>query len=224
MAGELPERWQGRVREDEGNQGRVDVLLSTGAVWQVRPAFALTAGVKVPVYTYVIGGQLTYPLVGIFGMNGFFDFAKKHVHDHVHDHVHADDHADDHDHVAVHETVPDWTGLDVAEVAPHGESVDLVPVASKITVYDFWAPWCVPCKDVDRGLSNLARNSSNRLAVRKVNVVDWDSPAAQRYLSAKKYGLPHLVVFRADGTLAFERSEDPEALIAAVRAILSGRR
>jgi thiol-disulfide isomerase/thioredoxin len=221
LVGELPERWDGKVQEDEGNRGRFDVLLSTGWSWQVRRAFALNANVKIPLYTYVVGGQIMYPLIGTIGMTGLFDFAK--THDHEHDH--ADDDAHDHAHAPAQvEPPPDWSGLDLTEWATHGESVELPPVAGKITVYDFWAPWCVPCKEVDRGLNGLARNSGTRLAVRKVNIVDWDSPAAARWLMPGKFSLPHLVVYRAGGTLAFARSDDPAALIRAVRELLSGRR
>ncbi len=73
MLGELPERWHGRARSDEGNSGRLDVLLSTGASVKIKDTVYLTAQVRVPVFTATGGGQLSYPLFGTVGVRGYFD-------------------------------------------------------------------------------------------------------------------------------------------------------
>jgi len=73
MSGELPERWHGLIHAEEGNAGRLDVLLSTGATVKVSDSVWLLAAVRVPVYTYAGGGQLSYPLLGTLGVRGSFE-------------------------------------------------------------------------------------------------------------------------------------------------------
>ena len=69
------------------------------------------------------------------------------------------------------------------------------PGPGKITVYDFWADWCKPCGELDHELAEVARRHPDDIAVRKINVVDADSPASQTYLGAAT--LPHLKVFES---------------------------
>jgi hypothetical protein len=68
---ERPERWQGTIEQD-GNLGRTDVLVGISAAHPIGE-FALTVGVKVPVYQKIAAspdhdgghdsGQLTYPAI-----------------------------------------------------------------------------------------------------------------------------------------------------------------
>jgi thiol-disulfide isomerase/thioredoxin len=95
-----------------------------------------------------------------------------------------------------------------------------VPVPGKITVFDFWATWCEPCKLVDHELAEIVRRHPDDLAVRKVNVVDVDSPASQKYLGPLT--LPHLVVFGRDGTQLWAHSRPPLVLIGEVESLVTG--
>ncbi|MBA3391403.1 MAG: cupredoxin domain-containing protein [Deltaproteobacteria bacterium] len=102
--------------------------------------------------------------------------------------------------------------VDVADHGKPGEALDLAPVRDKITIYDFWATWCEPCKTLDPALVELARQYPTLVAVRKIDVVDWDSKAAERYLMPGKFDLPHLKIFDPAGKRVMERSSAPGKL------------
>jgi thiol-disulfide isomerase/thioredoxin len=216
VQGETAERWGGVTHTDDGNQGRVDVLASAGASVGIGGGWSLRANVRVPVYTHVVGGQLEYPLVASLGIAtelALFGGQAKPI-----AHVHDDDHAHDHEHDRVDVKI-DWSDVDMVHAADAGEAIELTGVAGKLTVYDFWAPWCEPCKDLDLELVGLGRKYPG-LAIRKVNVVDWDSAAAKRWLLPGKYDLPHVKVVAADGTVLLERSGTPETLGAEIERLL----
>src|SRR5690606_4739140 len=113
-----------------------------------------------------------------------------HDHDHAHGHEHENGEHDDHGHggegghdhgnEATHAL--DTSGADVADVGENGERVDLVPVPGKLTIFDFWAEWCQPCKTLEPVLVELARAHPDRVALRRVEVIDWDSPVAAQHL------------------------------------------
>jgi thiol-disulfide isomerase/thioredoxin len=162
----------------------------------------------------VIGGQLDVPAIVELGAAYTFGGG------HEHHHHHGDD-DDEHEH-APHAPV-DTTGADVADVGKDGERVALAPVPGKVTIFDFWAEWCEPCKNLEPVLVELARAHPDRVALRRVEVIDWDSPVAAQHLIPGGFGLPHVKVFDAHGTLVLEQSSAPgklEALIAGVRALV----
>ncbi len=91
-------------------------------------------------------------------------------------------------------------GADLKILAAKGEDVpDLAAhaVAGKVTVFDFYADWCAACREVDLHAYQLL-NERDDLAFRKLNVVDWDSALAKRYL-AKVPNLPYVIVYGRDG-------------------------
>ncbi len=91
-------------------------------------------------------------------------------------------------------------GADLTWLAKEGEDVaalDAFAVAGKVTLFDFYADWCAPCRKVDAHVYALLAKRPD-LAVRKLNVVSWDTPLAKRYL-ADVPNLPYLVVYGPDG-------------------------
>jgi len=91
--------------------------------------------------------------------------------------------------------------VDVADVAVGGKSflVKEALVIGKITVIDFWAEWCVPCKRIGHMLQNLAEQHSN-LAVRRVEVPDFDSAVGRDHLKGVAM-LPVVWIYDRNGRL-----------------------
>jgi thiol-disulfide isomerase/thioredoxin len=208
---ETAEMWNGIVRTDEGNTGRTDIIAGAEVTYRVTDDWHLAATAKLPVYTHVQGGQFDVPLfVGLSVGTQIHLFDDDEDHDHHGHHHDADEHA----------SPGDWTGLDKLEIGKDGSAVPLVPVPGKITVFDFWATWCKPCVVVDHELAELVRRHPDDIAVRKLDVVDVDSPASQKYLGPAT--LPHLKVFGRDGKLLWERSAAPLALVAEVERLVAG--
>jgi thiol-disulfide isomerase/thioredoxin len=91
-------------------------------------------------------------------------------------------------------------GADIQQVASNGEDVaDLAAhlAPGKITIVDFSAKWCEPCRELDEHVLALLAKRSD-LAYRKLDVGDWDTPLGQRYLKGVKE-LPYVIVFDANG-------------------------
>src|SRR6058998_2838421 len=88
-------------------------------------------------------------------------------------------------------------GADVRIIA-RGERVDIQThaVPGKYTVFDFYAVWCPPCRALSPALEKLATKNSEKLAIRKVDIVDWTMPVAEQYGIEE---LPHLVLFDGNG-------------------------
>ena len=217
VQGETAERWDGIVHTDDGNRGRLDVIFGAGATATLSSRISLDLAVKVPVVTYAVGGQLDMPFIIELGASwsiGRVPAAKPvDPHDHGHDHEHGD-----HDEHGEHGDV-DAAKADVADYGKPGEASELVPVPGKVTIYDFWATWCEPCKQLEPELVALARKHPDLVAVRRVDVVDWDSAAVAKHLTPKGFDLPHLKVFDAHGKLVLERSSNPGGLEALNRDV-----
>ena len=83
-------------------------------------------------------------------------------------------------------------------IITHGDKVELGAhaVPGKYTVFDFYAVWCPPCRALGPALEKLASRNPDRLAIRKVDIVDWTMPVAQQYGVEE---LPYLVLFDAGG-------------------------
>lgn len=90
-------------------------------------------------------------------------------------------------------------------------------VPGKLVVFDFFADWCAPCRYLTPLLERLAEEHPDRLALRKIDVIDWSSPVARQHgFSA----IPHLVLFGPDGTRLAEG--DAERVLAVLESQLGG--
>jgi thiol-disulfide isomerase/thioredoxin len=89
--------------------------------------------------------------------------------------------------------------LDVVKIASGGETVELEShlAPGKVTVFDFYAVWCKPCRAVDRHMRDVLTQHDD-VALRKLDVVDWDSEVAKQHLKSAAE-LPYVFVYGRDG-------------------------
>lgn len=69
-------------------------------------------------------------------------------------------------------------------------------IASGVTLVDFWANWCGPCKMMAPNVEDIATDYANKAVVGKVNVDDYPT-------LAERYGImsiPTILIFK-DGEL-----------------------
>jgi len=66
-----------------------------------------------------------------------------------------------------------------------------------VTVFDFYAYWCGPCKEVDAFMHGVMKDRPD-IAYRKLNIFQWDSPLAKRYMTNVQ-SMPYVVVYGPDG-------------------------
>jgi thiol-disulfide isomerase/thioredoxin len=219
------------MHTDDGNRGRVDVMVATGVSRGLGGGSSVDLGLKLPVVTHVVGGQLDMPAIAEVGVSWTLGKATAegegeagHHHDHDHEHGDGDEHGHGDEHGGgggaesfVH---PDTTGLDVLDVGKPGEAVALVPVPGKVTIFDFWATWCEPCKELEPALVEIARRNPDKVAIRRIDALDWDSEAVATYLTPGRFNLPHVKVLDVHGKLVLEKGAEPgklDELIEAVR-------
>ena len=90
--------------------------------------------------------------------------------------------------------------LDVKTLTKTGEAVPLKEnlVPGKVTVIDFFADWCGACRKVDKEMIEILKVNPD-VSLRKINIVDWESPAAKKYLKNIP-GLPHLRIYSKKGS------------------------
>jgi thiol-disulfide isomerase/thioredoxin len=91
-------------------------------------------------------------------------------------------------------------GADLIEISKAGEDVpnlEAHAVPGKVTLFDFYAVWCAPCRKIDAHVFGLLQKRED-LALRKLNVVSWETPLASRYLKNAS-GLPYVVVYGKSG-------------------------
>jgi thiol-disulfide isomerase/thioredoxin len=236
--GETAERWNGMTYQDDGNRGRFDLIAGAGASWAVTSQIGLDLALKIPAITYAVGGQLDMPAIVELGASWSFGGSKaragggEHAHgehehgEHAHEHAHGEHAHGEHahgEHGKPGTPALDTTGLDVVDIGQPGEPLELVPVPGKVTIFDFWATWCAPCKVLEPELLAIARAHPGVVAIRRIDATDWDIPMVARHLAPKGFGLPHLKIYDPSGRMVLERSSSAGKLgelIGAVRALV----
>ncbi|HUK81034.1 MAG TPA: thioredoxin family protein [Verrucomicrobiae bacterium] len=68
------------------------------------------------------------------------------------------------------------------EIISRGEQVDIGKrlVPGKITIVDFYADWCAPCRSIEPMLEERVNKDAD-LVLRKINIDNWASPVSKQY-------------------------------------------
>jgi thiol-disulfide isomerase/thioredoxin len=115
---------------------------------------------------------------------------------------------------------PDYPpGADFAVLSKDGAAVGPLPklrVPAKYTVFDVYADWCGPCRTVDERLRAIVAARPD-VAVRKLNVVEFESPLAKE-LGSRLEALPYVIVFTPSGKRIDIAGADPTKLDKALAA------
>jgi thiol-disulfide isomerase/thioredoxin len=110
-------------------------------------------------------------------------------------------------------------GSDVAIVSHDGGVIGelaALAVPGKVTLVDLYADWCAPCRMIDAHVAKLLAGRSD-LAVRKINIVKWGTPAAKAYLGERP-SIPWMIVYGKDGAkVATVSGYRPRELDAAIK-------
>jgi thiol-disulfide isomerase/thioredoxin/lipoprotein NlpI len=111
---------------------------------------------------------------------------------------------------------PDFTLTDL-----HGESITLSDLRGNVVILDFWATWCVPCKQTFPLLQEFYDSRKDDMSYFAVNVSQYDTSEVRPYLSRYGYtfntlfgtnristefgiiGIPTLFVIDKDGFIRY---------------------
>jgi thiol-disulfide isomerase/thioredoxin len=98
-------------------------------------------------------------------------------------------------------------------------NLDAHAVPGKVTVFDFYADWCGPCRKLDEHFARILSRRKD-VAVRKLNIVDFNSALADSWLVKR---IPFVVLYNRAGHKITELSgNDPTAIVVALgRATVS---
>jgi cytochrome c biogenesis protein CcmG, thiol:disulfide interchange protein DsbE len=141
--------------------------------------------------------------------------------------------------VAVDEPAPDF---ELPVIGHQGSTIALSSLKGQVIVLNFWASWCLPCRDEAPGLRSAWEGSRGQQSVRFLGVNELDDEAgAQAYqrefqmtypsvfdpsasLAADYglFGLPATYVIDAQGVMRyrFTGSVTESALVDALRSVL----
>tara|TARA_R110002096_G_scaffold44524_10_gene119925 strand:+ start:25377 stop:26702 length:1326 start_codon:yes stop_codon:yes gene_type:complete len=192
------------------NSGGVWLNAEFIASWRASDDFSISATARLPAYRNVNGQQTTESVTGLVQLAYRFggedeeeeEEEEEEEHDHgdgdAHDHGEGDAHEGHGDAHEGHDDAHEGHG-DVQDAARDGATFDAVGVAvlGKVTVVDFWAEWCGPCKPLTRGLERLAAANPG-IALRKVEVPSFDTAVAKEHLANAK-GLPMVWIYDTAG-------------------------
>jgi len=70
-------------------------------------------------------------------------------------------------------------------------------VPGKITLVDFYADWCAPCRVISPQLERMVK-SDRELVLRKIDIVNWDSPVVKQF---NIRSIPQIRVFDQTGNM-----------------------
>jgi thioredoxin 1 len=84
-------------------------------------------------------------------------------------------------------------------VISHGAQVDINKhlALGGVTVVDFYADWCGPCRQLSPSLEQMARTDPE-IALRKIDIVNWRTAVARQF---NVHSIPQVNVYNRGGSL-----------------------
>ena len=85
------------------------------------------------------------------------------------------------------------------KVISHGASVDIAKhlALGNVTVVDFYADWCGPCRHISPSLEQMARTDPE-IALRKIDIVNWKTAVVKQY---NIRSIPQVNIYNRGGRL-----------------------
>ncbi len=68
---------------------------------------------------------------------------------------------------------------------------------NRLLIFDFYADWCPPCKELDPILEKIAKEKSSTVTVYKINI-DHNKGLANSF---RVVGIPHVILFKNKKTV-----------------------
>lgn len=98
------------------------------------------------------------------------------------------------------------SGRPVRMISNGGQRVDRqkLVMPGKITVVDFYADWCGPCRRMGPHLEQIAR-SDPEVVLYKVDIVNWETPVVKQY---RIRSIPNVHVYNRNGVAVGRPSPD----------------
>lgn len=93
--------------------------------------------------------------------------------------------------------VPSVEAADIQTIT-HGREVEIEGhlVPGKYVLFDFYADWCGPCRALEPQIRELAGRYGDQLAVRKIDIINWDSAVSRQY---RMSSIPYMILYGPDG-------------------------
>ena len=90
-------------------------------------------------------------------------------------------------------------GADIKTLKPQTQvpNIEELVVRGRVTIIDFFAVWCGPCREVDRFVKEVMTRRDD-IAYRRIDIGQWSSAVAKAYLGDVPE-LPYVLVFDTVG-------------------------
>ena len=105
---------------------------------------------------------------------------------------------------------------DVKVISNGGQRVDLssLLVPAKVTIVDFYADWCGPCRQLSPHLEQMAREDPD-VVLRKVNIVNWGTEVCHQFNISS---VPNVRVFDRQGRMVGQPTHQLDSIASSVSA------